>query len=377
MFKNHINEKRGYGVIIAAVVCALALIIAGLGTGMYGAVRMRREMNPSSSDSGMAQSLLVDAAYGLKNSTSALRLCNEEETAEEVSRIALVHAVRAETALECGDGDWADNRNKEAFLNDVANVLHTQSPLQTVELADTLYECAERFYRSVTDGAEFEYDGELAADGGEDKTDTDIAESDISAASERVKSALECERVEYVGAFDGHIEFYTERDGKSGYAMVCGDNIVEYSFTRDDEQDDAGVDADGATELALATAAACGYDDLTVKWSGETGRSISVIMCKDYGGALACDDCATAVVFGGKVVSFTAGECDCEHKDIPSVKVSESDARKNSSGGADGVLVVRKVNGKERVCYEYKLELDDGVHYVYVCAENGKQMQVK
>ena len=40
-------------------------------------------------------------------------------------------------------------------------------------------------------------------------------------------------------------------------------------------------------------------------------------------------------------------------------------------------MVVRKMNGKERICYEYRYELEDGVHYVYVCAENGKQIDIK
>ena len=84
------------------------------------------------------------------------------------------------------------------------------------------------------------------------------------------------------------------------------------------------------------------------------------------------------IVSSGRAVAFSAGKSDCKH-DVPSVKVTEERARVSAPEGAraTGVLVTRKVNGKERVCYEYVYDLEDGVHYVYVCAENGKQMQVK
>ncbi len=103
------------------------------------------------------------------------------------------------------------------------------------------------------------------------------------------------------------------------------------------------------------------------------------MLCKHYGDALACDDFATVVVHLDTVVAFTAGGCGHEHKDIPPVEKSETEARKavKDTQGRKGTLVVRNVKGKERVCYEYRVELEDGVHYVYVCAENGKQMEVK
>lgn len=77
-------------------------------------------------------------------------------------------------------------------------------------------------------------------------------------------------------------------------------------------------------------------------------------------------------------MAFNAGSCTKEHS-VPTVKVAERDARKSAPDGAvaTGKLVTRTVKGVERVCYEYVYELDDGVHYVYVCAENGKQLQVK
>ena len=101
-------------------------------------------------------------------------------------------------------------------------------------------------------------------------------------------------------------------------------------------------------------------------------------MCRSYDGAMACDDSAMAVVGGGKAVAFAAGGCDNKHSDIPTPKVAEGDARKAlKSDTSEGRLVVRKMNGRERICYEYRYELDDGVHYVYVCAENGKQIDVK
>ena len=370
---NKLNEKQSYGIVIAAIISSLAIMLCGMITGMVYAVRERRATPDTGRD--MAQYLMVDAAYELKRSMSALRLCNDAEPAETLNKTALVHAVRAETALECHMDDWADSRSKEAFLNDMATILHSYSAMETIELADMLYAYSGKFYESVSDGTTFEYNGELITDNGVNEPDAVITQDDIDDAAELVKSALDTSSTEYVGAWDGHIEFYVERNGHTGYALVCNGKIMEYSFMRDDE--DQKTDVEAAERSALEAAAACGYDDLVVRWSEDLGRSVGVIMCRSYNGALATDDYASAVVVGNETVSFTAGNCDCEHKDVPTPKLTEKQAKRSAEGGGDGTLVVRNINGKERVCYEYRYELDDGTHFVYVCAENGKQIEVK
>ncbi|MDE6029159.1 MAG: hypothetical protein K2F90_02415 [Clostridiales bacterium] len=372
---NYRKTKEGFGIIIAAVAVTVIVLLCGLGSGLALAVRERRQsaaFNDPSKD--MAGYLLRDSAVELKSTMSALRLCNEAEPAESLNRAALVYAVRAETALECQSGDWADSRAKEHFLNDISTVLNEYTPEQTMQMSDMLYDYCSRFCAWVTDGAEFEYDGELIASTGGGHAES-VTDDDIAAAAESVKSALNADRADYVGDYGGHIEFNIERYGATGYAVVCGKKIIEFAFVRDgDEQ----TDEEQAKDVALETAKSCGYDGLKVKWCEVTGKSVSVVMCRSYDGAMACDDCAIAVVYGGKTVAFTAGGCDNEHKNIPSPKKTEGEARKAlKSDTADGKLVVRKMDGKERICYEYRYELDDGVHYVYVCAENGKQIQVK
>lgn len=369
--KNNFSEKRKYGTVIAAVVSALVIIIAGLATGLTCAVQKRMAAEPSGS--GMARYLLEEAAYSLKSSMSALRLCNESEPAENISRTALVHAVRAETALECDYGDFADSRNKEAFLNDISTVLHSYDPLDTVKLSDKLYEYSSKFYDSVVSGAEFEYNGELIESSGEGHPDIEITDDDIAASRELVEKALDC-TAEYVGAWDGHIELHVERNGKTGYAVTCGSKIIEYSFMRSGGE--LG-DEESAKQAALEAARACGYEKLEVAWCEPVGKSYAVIMCRNYDGAIACDDYASAVVVNGEAVSFAAGKCETEHTDIPKAKKTEREAAESAVGGGTGRLVVRKVKDRERICYEFRYELDDGVHYVYVCAENGKQMEVK
>ncbi|MBD5131006.1 MAG: hypothetical protein HDT28_00190 [Clostridiales bacterium] len=372
---NRIYEKRSYAVIIAAIVSSLVLILGGTITGLICAVQKRHEANAPDNSRLMAEYLLSDAAAGLKSTMSALRLCTDAEPVETLKSTALVHAVRAETALECHVDEWYENRNKEAFLNDMAVVLHSYTPEQTIELADTLYEFASMFQASVADGSDFEYNGEIMGGGATDEDEQkEITDEDKQAASELVKTALNVSAAEFVGAYGGHIEFFIERDGKTGYAVVCEDKIIEYSFMRDGE---AQTDIDSAKTVALEAAKACGYDGLKIKWAEQTGKSVSVLMCREYDGALACDDYATAVVFGDEVVAFSAGGCGNEHHDIPSVKKTEAEARKATRDGGEGVLVVRKKGDKERICYEYRYELDDGVHYVYVCAESGKQIEVK
>ncbi|MDE6201772.1 MAG: hypothetical protein K2M47_07880 [Clostridiales bacterium] len=372
-YKQH--KSKGYGIIIAAVAVTIAVMLCGMISGLVLAVRQRQE-NAAFNDSSkqMAGYLLRDSAVELKSTMSALRLCNEVEPAEDLSRTGLVHAVRAEAALECHTDDWADSRAKEQFLNDISTVLHTYTPEQTMQMSDMLYEYSSKFCAWVTDGTEFEYNGELipASDG---DTDASVTEDDIKAATETVKTALNADKAEYVGDYGGHIEFNVERDGNSGYAVVCGNKIIEFAFVRGEATE---TDTEQAKQIALQTASACGYDGLEVKWCETTGKSISVIMCRSYDGAMACDDSAIAVIHGGKTVAFTAGGCDNEHKDIPSHKKTERQAHKAlKSETDDGRLVVRTMDGKERICYEYRYELDDGVHYVYVCAESGKQIEVK
>lgn len=375
---NNLNEKRSYAVIIAAILSSLILMIGGLVTGLVYAVREHNSGGTTDGGRQMAGYLLSDSAGSLRNSMSALRLCNEPEPAESINRTALVYAVRAETALECHTDDWADNRSKERFLNDISTVLHSYTPEQTIEISDKLYEYSDMFYKSVTGGEQFEYDGELVGSIGEnggEHADTEITEEDKAAAQKLISSALNTERAEYVGDWNGHIEFYIERNGKTGYALVCGDKIIEYSFIRGEAGEQTNTET--AKQIALESAAACGYKNLAVKWCEVTGRSVSVLMCKTYDNAMACDDYATAVVYGGETVAFTAGNCDCEHKNIPTPKKSEREARRATRSGDAGTLVVRTMNGEERICYEYRYELEDGVHYVYVCAESGKQIEVK
>lgn len=368
------KTKKDYAVIIAAVAVTVLVMLGGMISGLVLAVRQRKE-NADFNDSSklMAESLLRDSAIELRSTMSALRLCNEVEPAESLNRTGLVFAVRAEAALECQDGDWAENRDKEQFLNDISTVLHTYTAERIMEMADTLYEYSNKFCAWAVDGTEFEYGGELIPALGDQ--DQEVSEQDISAAAELIKTALDADRSDYVGNYGGHIEFNIERDGKMGYAVVCGKKIIEFAYSRGEASD---TDTETAKKVALETAAACGYDGLQVKWCETTGKSVSVIMCKSYDGAVACDDGAIAVVHGGKTVAFTAGGCDKEHKNIPSPKKTEGEAHKSlKRETGNGTLVVRTMNGEERICYEYRYELDDGVHYVYVCAENGKQIEVK
>ncbi|MCH5155708.1 MAG: hypothetical protein J1F69_03795 [Clostridiales bacterium] len=368
------NRNKGYGVIIAAVAVTVAVMLCGMISGIVLAVRQRKESAEyNDSAKQMAGYLLRDSAVELKSAMSALRLCNEVEPAETLSRTALIFAVRAETALECQAGDWADCRNKEQFLNDISTVLDTYTPEQTMQMSDILYEYSTKFCAWVTDGVEFDYNGELIKP--EDKHDRTITENDIAEAAKTVKKALNADSCEYLGDYGGHIEFNLERDGATGYAVVCGKKIVEFAFVRGEQSE---TDLETAKKVALEAAEACGYSGLEVKWCETTGKSVSVIMCRSYDGAMACDDSAMAVVHSGKTVAFTAGKCDNEHKNIPTPKVDEKQAHKAlRTDTADGKLVVRVMNGRERICYEYRYELDDGVHYVYVCAENGKQIDIK
>lgn len=366
---NNLNGKKSYAAVVVAIILTLSVALGGVITGFVLAVRERREVN---NETHIAGYLLVDCARELRSTMSALRLCNEVQPADVLCRTGLVHAARAEIALECRSEQWADTLNREAFLNDVASILHAR-PQKAMELSQTLFELSDAFCKSVEGNTPFDYDGELA-----ERTDhpqIEITDEMIEQAKSFIESALNSTVTRYIGGWDGHMEFNIERGGVSGYAVVCGGKIAEYAFMRDGG--DVQTDKEQAKQVALAAAKACGYDSLQVKWSEQTGESVSVVLCKSYDGALACDDIATVVVVGTNAVAWNCGNCAREHMDIPTPKVSETEARRAVTSDENGTLVVHTVDGEERICYEYRFVLEDGVHYVYVCAENGKQIQVK
>lgn len=383
---NKLNEKKNNAVKIAAVISAFVFVLAALVTGMILGINKKHRVE---SNSSVARHLLVDSASELNHTMSALRLCNREEPAQDLCNNGLVYAVRAETALECVNGEWSESRAKEAFLNDVAAVLHTHEPMKAVEKAELLYKYSDMFYKHVAHGSAFDYNGELTADmsargavRADENTDKTSDNSDdekaVASATERVKKTLEADKVTHVGGYDGKLQFNVERGGKSGYAVTEGDKITEFSFSHTGGSDGMSSDEKLARAEAERVAEACGYGELSVCSTDVLNNFVLVKMCKNIDGALACDDCASVMVIDGKAVAFSAGKCTCDHEP-PAPKISESEARKAAPKGArgKGVLVARTVNGKERICYEYKYDLEDGVHYVYVCAENGEQMQIK
>lgn len=366
---NNLNEKKSTAIISAAIIATLLFMLSSFLGGLVCAIRQKHE----SRNSEYARYLLIDAAANLRGSLSALRLCNESGPARELEQTALVYAVRAETAMECREDDWHESEKREAFLNDVATVLHSDDPMYAVKLSDVLFGYSDMFYKHVADGAEFDYNGELS-DLKDPTESTYPTDEEIEKAQELVQNVLRPNGIEAVGGWDGLIEFSVERDGKYGYAVVKGEKIIEFSYAHGAA---GATDDDSAKQIALDCAKACGFDGLSVYEVDGTGGATVVKMCYKADDAMCCDDCARVVVSDGKAVAFTSGNCDCEHDGVPQVKVSERDARKAAIGGGEGVLVARNYGGRERVCYEYRYELEDGVHFVYVCAENGKQMQVK
>lgn len=368
---NNLNEKRHNGTIIAAVVSALVVLIAGLTAALALTIQtLSRRSEPRTEQPvgpQMSHYLLVDAAAGLKQTTSALRLSNSEDSAVGTAKQALVYATRAETALECEEGDWDAGRTKEAFLNDVAALLSRSNPMHAVEKADELYRLSVAFYDSINGSGEFIYDGEL----GEKTSDEQAEASDPQAAAELVKSVVGGDP-QLIGSYDGRHEFSIDLDGNDGYATVKDGKIIEFSFSHSGGESDSAK----AEQLALEAAKACGFDNLYVYGIEKSDGGLSVKMCCSCGGALCRDECAVAVVSGDKVKAFTAGKCGTHHE-LPSAKYTEAQARENAPDGGEGRLVTLNDGERDRICYEYRYELDDGEHFVYVCAENGKQMSLR
>ncbi len=370
--RNELNERKSYALVVAAVVASAVTMLAGLITALCFTVRDKtRAVDP------VPQNLLVDAAVDLNHSLSALRLCVEPEPAREVGKTALVFAVRAETALECVNGPWLESRDSEAFLNDVATVLHSEDPLDAVNKSEQMFAIASRFYDHVSSGAEFSYNGELIDQPGGTEDDTPATDGMIEEAKEFLIGKLDADKATFIGAYDGRIEFDLERDGVSGYGVVKDGRIIEFSFAHSGSGTGDDLDREKTIAIALDCAKLCGFDGLEV-FNTDINHDYGVVqLCRKIDGAMACDECANVAVVGETAVAFTAGKCEAEH-DVPTVKVDERSARKAAPDAkGEGMLVTRTVNGKERVCYEYRYDLEDGVHFVYVCAENGKQMQVR
>lgn len=373
---NDLNEKKSGAVVLAAIICAFIVALCGLTAALT--VSIMRRVN-GGTGSGTAQRLLIDAAADLNHSVSALRLCNEEEPARELVNTALVFAVRAETALECENGNVYDMREKEAFLNDIATVLHTKPPLESAGVAEKMYEFSKMFYEHVASGGEFSYHGELVESAGDDNGEnTDVTDEQKAAARELISSVLGTDRADFIGGFGDRLEFDLERNGKSGYGVVEGERIVEFSFAHSGHGAyGEDIDIEDAKRIAIDCAQKCGFDGLDVFNVDAKGDYALVLLCRSIDGAKCRDECAAVAVTGGEAVALTAVKCGGDHI-VPEVKVDEMSARRAAKGASgEGILVSRVYGGRERVCYEYRYELDDGVHFVYVCAENGKQMQVK
>ncbi len=373
---NDLNGKKSNAAIVVAIVAAFVMSLSALVTGLVLGIRNREKFETN--DNIVAHNLLIDAASGLNHTVSAMRLVNDEEPAWELSKTALVYAVRAETALECDSGDWAENRQKEAFLNDVATVLHTEVPMEAVKKSDVLFKYSSMFLSHVADGTEFSYNGEILGESpaDDDTVSEEVAQEQIDAAIQLLKDVLGDISCKHIGSYGNHIEFELDKDGKPGYAVTKDDKILEFSFAHGGGEGE-DLDRERVEKVALECAEKCGFGGMYV-FNTDIKKNYAVVgLCHKTHDALACDNCANVAIVDYEAVAFSAGHCT-ENHDVPKVKVSEEQARlaaKNAAG--PGILVTRKVNGVERVCYRYAYELEDGVHFVFVCAENGRQMEVQ
>ncbi len=369
---NNLNEKKSNIWIIVALVSALTFTIVGLIAGL--AAGLSKKSRNEAVQPKISHFLLMDAADGLRHSCSALRLCNEDETASEMSTRALVYVVRAETALECDGGLWCDCRAGEAFLNDAAAILSATDTKTAVEFADELYGLSSEFYKHIVFGAPFDYNGELEQKSvaSADKKQT---KADAAAARKTVEEALGSTALKEVGTYGDTVEFASDEC----YATVKGGKLSEFAFSVGGLDTGDGKDAE---EIAEDIAKKCGYDGLSVYATNDNDGTTTVKLCDRCGGAYCRDECATVIITDGKVRAFSAGHCGGKH-DVPNAKVDEQTARKAvpekfaSSLSGEGRLVTTFDGKRDRVCYEYRYELDDGEHYVYICAEDGKQMQVR
>ncbi len=368
---NNLNERSNGGIIIAAIISAMVVLVTGLIAGLVLGIRSYGKRDDESRNAPrMSQYLLIDAADGLRRSASALRLSNTADSASGTVKNALVYATRAETALECDGGAWDEGREKEAFLNDAYALLSRPDPMHAVEKADELYRLSVLFCDSLNGGAKFEYNGELSDE--KDTQNQETAAEYSEDAAKLVESVLGVEP-QFIGGFGERRDFSVDRDGVNGYATVTGDKITEFSFPHNG----GDGDPESAERLALETAEKCGFGELYVYGIERTDGGLAVKMCKACSGALCRDECAVAVVTGDTVVAFSAGKCGGEHE-LPDPEYTESQAEINApQGGGEGRLVTINDGERDRICYEYRYELDDGEHFVYVCAQNGKQMGIR
>lgn len=366
---NKLNNDKSGRYVAAALICAFVFTLTALITGMVLGLNKRERVLPSQ-DRSVSHFLLVDAAAELNGSTSALRLANAPESAKDVLESARMSAVRAETALECEGGECYACREKEAFLNDAIRIL--ASPALAMKNADALHRYSNDFYVSVRDGGDFRYGGELG-ENSEEATETpkQTEEEKAKKLAEKVFGAT----AEHIGSYGGTARFSVTAGGAEGYVAVCGDRITEYAFPYlpDGDTDASG----GAGDVAVKAAEALGYADLSVYSTEISGGAVKVKLCKTVDGALCRDECACVIVSGGKPVAFSAGKCGAEHK-LPVPKVGEEKAREQAPAGSGAGRLVTTFDGeRDRICYEYAYELDDGTHYLYVCAESGNQMNIR
>lgn len=138
------------------------------------------------------------------------------------------------------------------------------------------------------------------------------------------------------------------------------------------------IDEEEAESIAEEFATRLGFEKMTTVWS-ETNDNISYInLAPQIDGCIMYPDLVKAKVCltTKMVVGWEAQNYAFNHIDRDtSTNIAEDEARQNLATNelvlSSNLCVIPTDDGKEDLCYEFVVERDDGVYYIYVSAVDG------
>lgn len=189
------------------------------------------------------------------------------------------------------------------------------------------------------------------------------------------------------GLTDGEPKCYAikgEINGSLAYANITvnGGRLIMYSY----KGSCGGVEYDEAAAKTEAEnfLTAAGYKDLVPVWTNIDNNLYTINYAPEINGAIIYPDlikvrvCAeTAMVIGIEATSFYKNH---KQRTAETPSISKSEARKFVSEDLEvtsaRLAIVPYGQKAERLCYEFTGTKDDEIYYVYIDAQNGRQIEM-
>lgn len=215
----------------------------------------------------------------------------------------------------------------------------------------------------------------------------EVTEAEAADAFSEMFSEYSPENVKVVGKSASGIEcFCVEADinGEKAYAQisVVGGKLIMYSFAGSCNAVNYGEEF--AVERAREFLSAETADDFKAVWVNLSNNLYTINFAPTINGTIIYPDlikvrvCAeTCMIIGVEATGYYYNHTE---RDISAPVISKSEGRSKVSGeiaiGSARLAVIPIGKSAERLCYEFSGEKDGETYYVYIDAENGRQLEM-